>query len=116
MDPCVCFGHVKYPNGSKIFVFAIRQKAGSFNGIWADMATEKTIIRDSKGHGGIKELTTQKTALIRWNLTRHIVGQISAEMRLRAGLGQEDDDLHDESKPAAIARDEKQVFNLISHI
>ena len=62
------------------------------------MATEKTIVRDSKGHGGIKGLTTQKTGMIRWNLTRHIVGQISAEMRLRAGLGQEDDDLHDESK------------------
>ena len=55
-------------------VFVIRQKAGSFNGIWAGMATEKTIIRDSKEHGGIKGLTTQKTALIRWNSTRHIVG------------------------------------------
>ncbi|KAK3085631.1 hypothetical protein FSP39_006444 [Pinctada imbricata] len=97
-------------------VFAIRQKAGSFNGIWADMATEKTIIRDSKGHGGIKGITTQKTALIRWNLTRHIVGQISAEMRLRAGLGRDDEDVHDESKPTAIARDDKQVSNLISHI
>jgi hypothetical protein len=26
--------------------FAIRQKAGSFNGVWSDMVTEKTIIKD----------------------------------------------------------------------
>ena len=37
--------------------FAIRQKAGSFNGVWSDMATEKTIIKDSKSNGGIVGLT-----------------------------------------------------------
>jgi hypothetical protein len=33
--------------------FSIRQTCGSFNGIWSDMGTEKTIIKDSKGSGGI---------------------------------------------------------------
>ena len=28
--------------------FSIRQTSGSFNGIWSDMGTEKTIIKDSK--------------------------------------------------------------------
>jgi hypothetical protein len=28
--------------------FAIHQKTGTFNGIWSDMATEKTIIKESK--------------------------------------------------------------------
>jgi hypothetical protein len=37
--------------------FAIRQKAGSFNGEWSEMATEKTIIKDSKSNGGIVGLT-----------------------------------------------------------
>jgi hypothetical protein len=27
--------------------FAIRQKGGSFNGVWSEMATEKTITKDS---------------------------------------------------------------------
>ena len=29
--------------------FAIRQKPGVFNGVWSDMGTEKTVIKDSKG-------------------------------------------------------------------
>ena len=45
--------------------FAICQKPGKFNGIWSDMATEKTVIRDSKGRGGIVGITRQKAALIR---------------------------------------------------
>ena len=32
--------------------FAIQQKAGSFNGVWSEMATEKTIIKDCKSNGG----------------------------------------------------------------
>ena len=28
--------------------FFIRQTSGSFNGVWSDMGTEKTIIKDSK--------------------------------------------------------------------
>jgi hypothetical protein len=44
--------------------FAIRQKPGKINGVWSDMATEKTVIRDSKGRGGIVGITRQKAALI----------------------------------------------------
>ena len=62
--------------------FAIRQKAGSFNGVWSDMTTEKTIIKDSKSNGGIVGLTRKKSALIRWNITRHIVGHFSAAMNV----------------------------------
>ena len=49
--------------------FAIRQKGGSFNGVWSEMATEKTITKDSKSNGGIVGLTRKKSALIRWNIT-----------------------------------------------
>jgi hypothetical protein len=37
--------------------FSIRQTSGSFNGIWSNKGTEKTIIKDSKGSGGIVGIT-----------------------------------------------------------
>jgi hypothetical protein len=40
--------------------FAIRQKAGSFNGVWSDMATEKTVIKNSKSNGGIARCASNK--------------------------------------------------------
>ena len=81
--------------------FAIRQKAGSFNGVWSDMATEKTIIKDSKSNGGIVGLARKKSALIRWTITRHIVGHFSAAMKVRS---------------ASMKWDEQQVADLISHL
>ena len=33
--------------------FSVRQTAGRFNGIPSDMGTEKTVIKDLKGKGGI---------------------------------------------------------------
>ena len=81
--------------------FAIRQKAGSFNGVWSDMTTEKTISKDSKSNGGIVGLTRKKSALIRWNITRHIVGHFRAAMKVRS---------------ASMKRDEQQVADLISHL
>jgi hypothetical protein len=45
--------------------FSIRQTCGSFNGIWSDMGTGKTIIKDSKSSGGIVGITNQKSALVR---------------------------------------------------
>ena len=65
--------------------FAIRQKSGKFNGVWSDMATEKTVIIDSKGRGGIVGITKQRSALIRWTLCRHVLADFSAEMRTRSG-------------------------------
>ena len=57
--------------------FAICQKPGKFNGIWSDMATEKTVIRDSKGRGSIVGIIRQKAALIRWSLTRHVFAEFT---------------------------------------
>jgi hypothetical protein len=37
--------------------FAIRQKPSAFNGICREMATEKTVIKESKGNGGIVNIT-----------------------------------------------------------
>jgi hypothetical protein len=53
--------------------FSIRQTSGNFNGIWSNMGTEKAIIKDSKGSGCIVGITNQKSALVRWTLTRHFL-------------------------------------------
>jgi hypothetical protein len=66
--------------------FAVKQQAGGFNAVWNDMATEKTIIRVSKATGGIVGFTTQKSALLRWTCTRHILSRYASEMRCRSGV------------------------------
>jgi hypothetical protein len=66
--------------------FSIRQTSGSFNGIWSDMGTDKTIMKDSKGSGGIVGITNQKSALVRWTLTRHFLASFSSAMNDRAGI------------------------------
>ncbi|CAC5356829.1 unnamed protein product [Mytilus coruscus] len=98
--------------------FSVRQKVGSMSlhGVWSDMATEKTVIKDSKGDGGIVGLTRKKALLIRWNLTRHVLSQITSAMRARVCLVQVNDQCHDEAKPAAMKRDEKHVQDLIVYI
>ena len=53
--------------------FSNRQTSGSFNGIWSDMGTAKTIMKDSKGSGGIVGITNPKSALVRCTLTRHFL-------------------------------------------
>ena len=50
--------------------FFFTEIPGSFSGIWSDMATEKTVIKNAKGDGGIVGLIRKKPALIQWTLTR----------------------------------------------
>ncbi|CAC5405606.1 unnamed protein product [Mytilus coruscus] len=96
--------------------FPVRQKSGVFNGIWSDMATEKTIIKDSKGSGGIVGLTTQKSALLRWTFTRHFLARYASEMKKRSGIALGSDEDHEENRPTAMKRDEQQVNDLIEHV
>ena len=44
--------------------FAIRKTDGAFNGIWSDMGTETTVIRDAKSDGGVVGLTRKESALL----------------------------------------------------
>ncbi|CAC5402101.1 unnamed protein product [Mytilus coruscus] len=41
--------------------FAFKQTPGHFNGMWTDMATEKNILKDSKGSGGIVATEQRET-------------------------------------------------------
>lgn len=97
--------------------FSVRQKPGKFNSLWSDMGTEKTVIKDSKGQGGIKGLTQQKSALMRWTLTRHMLGQYTSYMQNRSGIHKEDiKEVHEESQPTSLKRDEDQVNSLSKHL
>jgi hypothetical protein len=97
--------------------FTIRQKPSCSNGIWSDMAPEKTVIRDSKGSGGIVNITRQKSTLIRWSLTRHVLADFRSEMKERSGsMAISEHTVHDEAKPACIKRDEEHVQLLRQHL
>jgi phosphopantetheinyl transferase len=54
-----------------------------FGAIWA---LKKTIIKDLKGSGGIVGITNQKSALVRWTLTRYFLASFSSAMNDRAGI------------------------------
>jgi hypothetical protein len=98
--------------------FAVRQTTGGFNGIWSDLGTEKTIIRDAKGESGIIGLTRKKPALVRWTLTRHLLCTYARAMRDRSGLKTKDASLtvHDQLNSSAMTRDEKNAQTLVDHI
>ena len=90
--------------------FSIRQTSGSFNGI------EKTIIKNLKGSGGIVGITNQKSALVRWTLTRHFLASFSCAMNDRAGITSTSNTSHEEMKHTALKRDEEQVQALVNHL
>ena len=96
--------------------FSFTEIPGSFSGIWSDMATEKTVIKNAKGDGSIVGLTRKKPALIRWTLTRHIAAQYSAAMKERSGTTSADNSVHQQEKAALMKRDEDHIRALISHL
>jgi hypothetical protein len=96
--------------------FSIRQTSGSFNGIWSNMGTEKTIIKDLKGSGGIVGITNQKSALVRWTLTRRFLASFSSAMNDRACITSTSNTSHEEMKQTALKRDEEQVQAIVNHL
>jgi hypothetical protein len=77
---------------------------------------KKTVIKDSKGRGSIVGITRQTAALIRWSLTRHVLAEITGEMRIRSGTVAIDESFHQETKPAALKRDESHVNLMREHV
>ena len=80
------------------------------------MATEKTVIKDSKGSGGIVGITNQKSALVRWTLTRHFLASFSRVMLERAGVATNNANSHEETRPTAMKRDEEHVIAVVNHL
>ena len=88
----------------------------SFNGIWTDMAAEKTVIRDSKSDSGIVGVTRRKGALLRWYLSRHIMGNYSEAVKHRAGLIHSEEDPVLKVSDSSLQKDEDDVKALMNHI
>ena len=66
--------------------------------------------RDSKSEGGVIGLTRKKSALIRWTLTRHIMGEYTQVMKERSGQAKSGHGTgHEEMKPTSTKRDWKHV-------
>lgn len=80
------------------------------------MGTEKNIIKDSKGSGGIIGITNQKSALVRWTFTRPFLSSFSSAMNDRAGITSTSNTSHEEMKQTDLTRDEKQVQAIANQI
>lgn len=80
------------------------------------MATEKTIIRDTKSESGIVGLTRKEPALVRWTLTRHILADYAPTMKECSGFQSSAVKRHAQSKPAEMKRDERDVLAIINHV
>jgi hypothetical protein len=78
-------------------------------------ALKKTIIKDSKGSGGIVGITNQKSALVRWTLTRHFLASFISAMNERAGITSTSNTSHEEMKQTTLKRDEEQVQAIVNH-
>jgi hypothetical protein len=66
-----------------------------------------------KGSGGIVGITHQKSALVRWTLTRHFLASFSSAMNDRAGITSTSNTSHEEMKQTALKRDEEQVQAIV---
>lgn len=96
--------------------FAIRRTVGRFNGIWSDMGTKTTVIRDAKSAGGVVGLTRKQPALMRWMLTRHHLGKYGAAMNERSGHEGASNPSHEQTRDAAMQRDDSHARAMISHL
>ena len=62
------------------------------------MGTEKNITKDSKNSDGIVGITHQKSAIVRWTLTRHVLASFSSAMNDREGITTTSKTSHEEMK------------------
>ena len=73
------------------------------------MGTETTVISNSKGESGIIGLIRKQPALVRWSVTRHILGNYALHMRIRNGQTVKHTEIHQQAQPAAMKRYQKHV-------
>lgn len=98
--------------------FAIYRSNNQFNGIWSDMAVESTVIRDAKSASGVAGITRKQSALVRWSLTRHLLGEYARAMQRRTGEVEDPSSQrpHEQSKPSMLKQDEKHTEKILHHI
>ena len=92
-----------------------------FNGTPGDMATEKTVIKDTKSKSGLLGITQQKLAVLRWSLSRHVVGEYSSAMQEFSSKARTYNDKsqyqnHRDCQPACMRRHENHVCLIVDNI
>ncbi len=96
--------------------FVVRQRPGMYNGIAADMGTEKTVIKDSKGCRGIVGITQKKPAMLQWSLSHHILGEYSMKDFRGHNDKNSNETSHAETLPASMTREEAHVQMLVNFV
>lgn len=94
--------------------FPVRLSPGPFRGIYSDMAVETTVIKDTKSATGIIGLTMKDSTVLRWSITRNILGLYSSSMLIRSSCSHSEDSefVHEGERESEILKDEKH-FNMI---
>ncbi|KAK3108281.1 hypothetical protein FSP39_004793 [Pinctada imbricata] len=73
---------------------------------------KKTVIKDMKGDGGIVGMTQNKSALLRWSMTKHTLAAYSRSLQDRTSCGvQSSQAPHQEASPAFMKRDEELLMH-----
>lgn len=98
--------------------FPVKFTPGKFVGVWSDLAVEMTVIKDTKAKStGIIGFALQESAVLRWTVTRHILGAYASEMRQRASLlNGSCASTHKQQARSIMTRDETDISKVISHI
>ncbi|KAJ8686065.1 hypothetical protein QAD02_021859 [Eretmocerus hayati] len=95
--------------------FPVRFTPGSFRGLPRDVATEMSVIKDTKSASGILGQTSKESTIIRWTVTRNILGLFTSALLDRSGISQtrdNDEYVHESEHESEISRDERH-FNMI---
>ena len=93
----------------------MKHNKGIFNAVWSDMATEHHM-KEIKRPGGVKNVTRNEPALIRWSLIRHLTGVFASQLKKRIDAGPKHERKHQEEDNSAMKRDERDANLLINHV
>lgn len=95
--------------------FSVKFTAESYRGVWSDMGVEMSVIKDTKSDTGIMDLTRKDSTVLRWSVTRNILGAYSSTMSTRSGCLHDTTDSeykHEGERQREISKDEEH-FNII---
>lgn len=99
--------------------FSIKFTSRAFRGLWSDMGVEMSVIKDNKSEGGIIGFTRRADAVIRWSLSRNIVGNYARSIKERCNQTNSDDELnfvHESEQPSQLQQDERDILKILNHI
>ena len=94
--------------------FSINRTGNVFAGVATDQVLEQTMNRDSKGAGGLRGISGDEDAKMKWFLTSHIRAHLYAAQRNVCGMTAQDSYLHKEDTESTTSKDEADVQALLN--